>query len=320
MKKIFTLLFSLSLLSIYAQETSDYVKGVSELACECVSKINIDFDKKKKSEEIETCIKSSNVTYQVEQSMLPKLQKVKDSLSKLIKSSKDTVNVKLKGGETIINSEKHYTEIEEYLYDNCEELKKMYFIDNTEHDNSYSDKKKAKKFYDEGQVAFAKKDYTKAIKLYRKAVRNDKTFAFAWDNLGYSYRKIEKYDKAIECYEKSLKLDPKGKMPLMNIAVAYSLNEDFESAKKYYKIYSGYYKEDPEGYYGIGRLYFLEKDYVPALDNMIQAYILYSEMKSPYYIDAQKHIGAMYNHFKENGDLETFNKLAKKHNLNVEAD
>ena len=80
MKKIFTLLFSLSLLSINAQETSDYVKGVSKLACECVSKINLDLNKKKKSEEIETCIKSSNVTYQVEQNMTTKLQKVKDSL------------------------------------------------------------------------------------------------------------------------------------------------------------------------------------------------------------------------------------------------
>jgi tetratricopeptide (TPR) repeat protein len=318
MKTIFFSLLVFSASFLQAQEPSEYVKGVSKLACECIGKIDINTDQKKKSEEIVSCIKQSNTTYQIEQSFAPTLEKIKDSLSKTTQKGTDTIQVK--GGETAINSDKSYEEIEEYLYENCTQLKEIYFSDNEKHENSISDKKKAMKFYDQGVEAYDNQDYKKAIKLYKKAVRNDKNFAFAWDNLGLSYRRLEQFDKAIECYETSLKLDPKGKMPLMNIAVAHSLNEDFESAKKYYKIYSGYYENDPEGYYGIGRLYFIEKDYSPALDNMIRAYILYNQMKSPYYLDAQKHIAIMYNELKKQGKLEVFNQMAKKHKLEVETE
>lgn len=316
MRKLFFALcvFCTSFLS--AQEPSDYVKGVSKLACECIGEIDLDIDYKKKSEEIVSCIKQANTTYQIEHSFAPTLEKIKDSLSKT--TGKGTDSIQVKGGETTINTDKNYEEIEEYLYDNCSQLKETYFSDNVKHENSVSDKKKARKFYEQGVDAYDQQNYKKAIKMYKKAVRNDRNFAFAWDNLGLSYRRLKQFNKAIECYETSLKLDPKGKMPLMNIAVAHSLNKDFESAKKYYRIYSKYYEDDPEGYYGIGRLYFLEKDYEPALDNMIRAYIIYSQIKSPYYLDAQKHIGMMYGELEKQGKLEVFKRMAKKHKLEVQ--
>jgi tetratricopeptide (TPR) repeat protein len=50
--------------------------------------------------------------------------------------------------------------------------------------------------------------------------QEDPEFAFAWDNLGISQRRLNNYDKAIFAYSKSLAIDPK-LMPLQNIAVAY---------------------------------------------------------------------------------------------------
>jgi cytochrome c-type biogenesis protein CcmH/NrfG len=37
----------------------------------------------------------------------------------------------------------------------------------------------------------------------------DPEFAFAWDNLGISYRRLNNYDKAIDAYSKSIAIDPK---------------------------------------------------------------------------------------------------------------
>ncbi len=142
--------------------------------------------------------------------------------------------------------------------------------------------------------------------MFKKAVKKDKKFAFSCDNLGYSYRKTGKYKEAIENYKKSLELDPKGKMPLMNIAVAYQLDGDNKNTIKAYEKYEELYRNDPEGFYGLGRIYYLEKDYKPELENMIQAYLLYVKMNSPYNIDAQKHILFIYNELKEKGELKLF--------------
>jgi cytochrome c-type biogenesis protein CcmH/NrfG len=49
----------------------------------------------------------------------------------------------------------------------------------------------------------------------------DPEFAFAWDNLGISYRRLNNYDKAIDAYSKSIAIDPKWINAATNIAVAY---------------------------------------------------------------------------------------------------
>jgi len=50
---------------------------------------------------------------------------------------------------------------------------------------------------------------------------------------------------------------------------------------------------------------------------MIQAFYLYKEMNSPYNLDAQKHIGFIYRELKKVDNLKLFNRITKKHNLNV---
>ena len=51
------------------------------------------------------------------------------------------------------------------------------------------------------------------MKAYEKALEIDPVFAFAWDNLGLTYRRLEKYDLALDAYRKSLELVPNGFMP-----------------------------------------------------------------------------------------------------------
>lgn len=302
---------------IMAQEDSKNIESISKEACECIYKIDLNASKAEKSEAISNCITSTTMAYQLKDKLSALVEKTKDTLNKVNDiTSIDSLKIE-DTTKIVLNDRENYEAIESDLYKNCPVMKTIYFTDNSEHDNSYSDHKKAMKYYEEGQTAFANEEYAKAITLFNKAVKKDKNFAFAWDNLGYSYRQLGNYKQAIECYKTSLALDPKGKMPLMNIAVAYQLDNDIDNAKKAYEKYGEFYQDDPEVFYGLGRMYFIEKDYEPALENMIKAYQLYLDMESPYNIDAQKHIVMIYNHMKENGTLEKFRDIAKKYNLQI---
>lgn len=292
-------------------ENRDKIEKISEVACECISKIDIDKSKKEKSQEIKTCIQSASMGYQIENSLLGSIEKA------MANKKTDSIATIESDNDIVINVSDSYEDVEAYLYDNCPVLKEMYFTDNTKTSNSISSKKNALKYYEQGQIAFSQENYVEAVVQFSKAVKKDKDFAFAWDNLGFSYRKLENYKQAIKSYKKSLEIDPKGKMPLMNIAVAYQLDNDLDSAIKAYNNYRNIYKDDPEGYYGLGRIYYFQKDFEPALVNMIKAYKLYTEMKSPYNIDAQKHIGFIYQEMKQIDKLEEFKRITKENNLEV---
>ena len=161
-------------------------------------------------------------------------------------------------------------------------------------------------------------DYKNAILKFKKAIEIDSKFAFAWDNLGVSYRQANQYDKAIKAYKKSLEINPKGRLPLINIAVTYNLNKDYASAIKYYNKFIALYNDDPEGYYGLGLILYTNNKPEEGLDNLIHAYTIYSDQNSPYRADAAKKIGYMYNDLKNQDKLEVFNKVASKYNLKIE--
>lgn len=189
MKKTITLVLFSVLAITFAQNKTNLsqIKKVSEQACECISKIDVDKTKKEKSDNIKTCIQSANLGYQVENNLLGSLEKVMDSIKK--DGAIKTDSTLIEGDKNIvINVSENYSEIEEYLYDNCSALKDIYFTDNTASKNSYSDRKKAMKFYENGQIAFSNQNFEDAVIQFSKAVKKDKKFAFAWDNLGYSYR------------------------------------------------------------------------------------------------------------------------------------
>lgn len=290
--------------TISYSQSKETIQKIAKDACSCISEIDSALPKGVKSKSINECIESSIFSYQIEE----KATKIAEDIKKDSLKKETTLN---------INTEKYRKKVEEQLHKDCSTMKDIYFSTEEAHENSFSDKEKAREYYDMGIRATEQNNIEKAIKYYKTAVESDSKFAFAWDNLGYSYRKINEFDKAVECYKKSLALDPKGKMPLMNIAVALQLSNKNDEAKKYYRIYKDYYKDDPESYYGIGRIFFFEKNYEPALENMIKAYGLYKKMNSPYYTDAEKHIAFIYNEYKKKGKLEEFTKLAEKFGLKI---
>jgi len=286
--KILKYIFIFSFVLGYSQDkTNENFVTVSAEACNCISKISLETEAK--NEQIKNCISSS----------LKKLDTDKQA-------------------STDQSPELNYQRVENYLVQNCESLKNIAFSENKKFKHASSDNVLAQLAYDDGMEYINEGDAENAIKKFTKAVEIDPKFAFAWDNLGISYRKNNQYDKAIEAYQKSLEIYPQGRLPLLNTAITYNLNKEFKQAIVYYKKFISLYAEDPEGYYGLGLILYTQDQQEEGLDNLVRAYTIYTAQNSPYRADAAKKIGYMYKDLKNQDKLEVFNKVADKYNLKVQ--
>lgn len=325
MNKILILILLFTFKSIYSQSTeNNFITNYSDSACECIGKINIgNRTKEKINTEVKECINSQVSMYQ----LTSKLSNIADQLevsendNKVEKDTTDTnkIDIIIDTNEESTGYKSYYYELERYLMDNCEDIKSVLASDNQESPVSISNKKLAKKYYNQGIKYYQKQNFKKSIIFNKKAIKEDPNFAFAWDNLGISYRMLGDYKKAIYAYEKSLEIDPYGTMPLQNIAVAYQYENEFEKAIVAYEKLGGIYKNNPEVYFGIGKIYAVNlKDYEKGLNNMCKAYNIYVETSSPYRADAEKIISFISGEMSSKGDQEIFNRILAENKINVQ--
>jgi len=292
--KLISFLLFFTVFCGYSQDKNiDYVKDISDDACDCISKINTETNTKNKA--IKNCIASS-----------------------IVKNLKTEVSKEENEVSEIQIENKGYKKIEAYLVENCEALKQLSFAENKEFNHANSGNVLAQLAYDDGMDYLDEGNYDMAISKFTKAIETDPNFAFAWDNLGVSYRKTNQYQEAIKAYKKSLEINPNGRLPLMNIAVTYNLNKEFKDAILYYNKFINIYRDDPEGYYGLGLILYTNNQQEAGLDNLIHAYTIYASQNSPYRADAAKKIGYMYNDLKNQNKMEVFNKVATKYNLQIQ--
>ena len=64
-------------------------------------------------------------------------------------------------------------------------------------------------------------------------------------------------------------------------------------------------------------MHFEKKDYEPAVDYMMQAYLLYIEIDSLYKQDAAANLGIMYEALKNEGKEDIFIEAAKKNKIEL---
>lgn len=272
----------------YSQNNADEkLLAVVNEACECISKIEVSSEAKN------------------------------DNISACITQSLDTANENKADAKKEPN-DISYKMVENYLVQHCQSLKELAFTENKKFKYASSDNVLAQLAYDDGMEYINEGDTENAIQKFSKAVEIDPKFAFAWDNLGISYRKNKQYEQAIEAYLKSLEIYPEGRLPLLNIAITYNLNQQYSEAVTYYEKFIDVYSEDPEGYYGLGLILYTQDQEEAGLDNLIRAYTIYTTQNSPYRADAAKKIGYMYKDLKNQDKLEVFHKVADKYNLKVQ--
>ena len=161
--KIIKYIFIFSFVLGYSQDkdNDNFVAAYSN-ACDCIAEISLEADDK--NELIANCISLS----------LEKLETNQQSTSEQ-------------------SPELYYKKIENYLVQNCESLKNIAFSENKKFKHASSENVLAQLAYDDGMEYINNGDAENAIQKFQKAVGIDPNFAFAWDNLGISYRKNQEY-------------------------------------------------------------------------------------------------------------------------------
>jgi len=288
---------SITVLRIFAMES-----------CKCVDSITLaGKDSKEIAEDIKKCIDKEVAPYQLS----VKIFKI---------SGKPNKNNTLSINEDPESDEykQYYYQLETWLRDSCASLKKAVASNNKETAHSFSSNPQAIDQYNMGVPLIDSGDYANSIPYFKKAVEIDPQFAFAWDNLGIAYRHTEQYDLALDAYKHSLAIDPTGHTPLQNIAIVYEYQKKYDEALKAYQNIINVYSDDPESYYGVGRIYtYFDVDLEKGLDNMCKAYNLYIKINSPYRVDAEKTIGYIYGEMKKAGKEDEFNKILKDNNIST---
>jgi tetratricopeptide (TPR) repeat protein len=295
-------------------ENNKLLVELSENACKCIDSILVENKSVEDvSKEIHRCINEQVGAYQVGVKMM--------NIADLVEVAKEDdgkkeINIEINMDVNSQEYQKYYFELERYLMENCVSMKEKVASNNKVSEKSMTKNPRAKELYSQGIIAVEKENYKKAIEYFEAAVKIDPEFAFAWDNLGLSYRRLNNYDKAIYAYEKSLKIDPNGTMPLQNIAIVYQYKQEFKKAIKAYKKLAEVDKDNPEVYYGIGQIYASNlNDLEKGLDYICKAYNLYVNQKSPYRTDAEKLINMIYVEMKKQGKVDKFKEILNSNNI-----
>ncbi|HVN58829.1 MAG TPA: tetratricopeptide repeat protein [Bacteroidales bacterium] len=204
----------------------------------------------------------------------------------------------------------------ESLMGSCPKIRKFVIQDRKQKFYTKSASAEANKYFEDGNDLFGKNDYKGALKLYSKALKSDPNYIYAIDNTGLAYRKMGDTKKAIKFYKKSLDIYPEGSFALKNLGYAYSLSNDFQDAMLCYQKLAFFYPDDPEGYFGIGKLFVATGQYETAIDYIFTAHRIYKATGSEYSTDSEKMISVIYNKLREQNKLDTFNQKASEYGIN----
>ncbi|MBB6609815.1 tetratricopeptide repeat protein [Pontibacter sp. Tf4] len=210
-----------------------------------------------------------------------------------------------------------FKDVKEQLPDYCYNMRRLVVEGKTKEFYKLSANSKANKHYDTGNQLMDRGDYPGAIKAFEKAVKLDRNFVYAIDHIAVAYRRQENFAEAVKYYQQSLEVFPEGNLAHLNIAVAYTFLNDYDNALKHYKQLAYLYQDDPEGYFGAGKIFMLQANYADALDNLFTAHRMYEKAGSAYKQDSEKLITIVYGELKNKGQLDLFMQKAKEFNIEI---
>lgn len=291
-------------------DTKKIMTEILESSCKCIDSIETrNVSKDAITASIHSCIDKNVATYQIGEKMSAiSFDNMKDG-NKNIQITMDSDPESKEYKET-------YYSMQRYLMANCNSLKEKVATDNGVSDKSISQNPEARRYYTLAMAETEKENFKEAINYYKKSVKADKNFAFAYDNMGVCYRKLNDFDGAIDAYKKSLEIDPEGALPLQNIAIAYQYKKDYKNAVKAFEKLAKINPDNPEIYYGIGQIYaFNLHEQEKGLENLCKAYTLYISQNSAYRTDAEQLIQRLHGEMKKDGKETKFDEILKNSNI-----
>ena len=176
----------------------------------------------------------------------------------------------------------------------------------------------ANQYYNDGNQSFNSNDYKSAEKHYLKAIREDRDFVYAYDNLGLTYNHLKDYKNSVRYFTKSLEIFPEGRFALQNQADVFLELKDNLNALKNYFILISLYPDNPEGYFGSARAQYNNEDYENALEYAFYAYKLCLFQQSENVKDIEELILLIRDKMNEQNNLDSFNKKAKAYGIPID--
>jgi tetratricopeptide (TPR) repeat protein len=174
--------------------------------------------------------------------------------------------------------------------------------------------------YNKG-VSFAQKgDYNNAIIYYKIAIKEDRTFIDAYDNIGLAYRKINNLTEAAKYYNISYKLNNRNTSVIMNLAVLYGISKNYPKALELYKKIISLEPDNPEGYYGACRIFYYSGKSAEAIAYGKKAENLYKKTNENYVGDVAQILCIAYYNIKDYINAKKYLQIAKKFGNQIDSD
>jgi len=153
---------------------------------------------------------------------------------------------------------------------------------------------KAIVYYNEGIEAAEKGKLKRAIRLYRKAVKQKPHFGEAYNNMGLAYRKLGAYSDAEKCYNLSLAHNPEDIITLENMGDFSHIQQDYEKAKFYYNQIIEKAPDHAAGNYGLAITNYAQEEYHHALEYAKTAVTIHEGQKSENLENLYHLVGLLY--------------------------
>ena len=285
MKKIL-LLFSLCIPSAVIAQLYD--EDVATKACECIYNATNDT--------IDAVINSCLM-----KALLHSLEE--DGISQ------ETILEDFAGKKNIEPPQAVFSEYLEMLYRKCFAI--QFLIEKkAKRYSNISDSEEANHYYREGVDYLKQNDFPLALLAFHRALNDDSLFVAAIDSVGIIYSREGMPEAAIEYCQRSLQIFPEGYTALANLAQNYLLNGETQESFKIYARLIKYFAKDPEGYFGMGSISFLNEDYPAAAQLMKHAYDIYSQTNADRASECRDYLKIAYYYMKEEGQDSLFIAIA----------
>lgn len=148
--------------------------------------------------------------------------------------------------------------------------------------------------FDSAERAMGADDFAQAEKLYTSALKTDPSYCEAMLGLGDALRYQERPAEALVWYQKLEMAWTNDPLIVEALAFTYSMLDKTAEAEKYFNLLTQVEPDNPEGYYGLGIIYYEKDDAKKALPYFSKAGQLYTESGSDYVVDAQYYLGFTY--------------------------
>jgi tetratricopeptide (TPR) repeat protein len=215
---------------------------------------------------------------------------------------------------TVENIQRLASEVFNFLPSACPQIKKMILEKRAKIFYSQSTPA-ANKYFERGNTLLQAQNFEGAITEFKLAIKQDKKFVLAIDNLAVCYRSINQFKEAIKFYNQSLSIFPEGEIALVNTGAIYIIQNEFDNARDTYQKIVQLYPQNPEGYFGLSKIALMQEKYEAGLEPTCIAHRIYTQTNSPFLSESEKIIGILFVKLKQAGKEEFFKKTLQQYDI-----